>query len=101
ANAAPWDNLKFSWANIYEDEKGNRFEPTEEQRKDIEFMQKCKWVDGHSEGIEEVQRKLFGTLYNTYGFYALYANVDGFVQDEKDTVPVKERDELDRWILSK
>lgn len=53
------------------------------------------------EGITEVQRQLFGTLYNTYGFYALYANVDGFVIDEKNQVPVKDRQELDRWILSK
>lgn len=53
------------------------------------------------EGITEVQRQLFGTLYNTYGFYALYANVDGFVIDERNQVPVKDRQELDRWILSK
>ncbi|MBA3662624.1 MAG: isoleucine--tRNA ligase [Bacteroidetes bacterium] len=53
------------------------------------------------EGIAEVQRKLFGTLYNTYGFYALYANVDSFLMDEKNVVPVSERQELDRWILSK
>lgn len=54
-----------------------------------------------AEGISEVQRKLFGTLYNTYGFYVMYANVDGFVIDEQNIVPAKERDELDRWILSK
>ena len=54
-----------------------------------------------AEGIAEVQRQLFGTLYNTYGFYALYANVDNFLVDEQNTVPVKERQELDRWILSK
>jgi len=53
------------------------------------------------EGISEVQRQLFGTLYNTYGFYSLYANVDGFVIDEKNIVPVSDRQELDRWILSK
>ncbi len=53
------------------------------------------------EGISEVQRKLFGTLYNTYGFYALYANVDNFLIDEKNIVPVKDRQELDRWILSR
>ncbi len=53
------------------------------------------------EGISEVQRQLFGTLYNTYGFYALYANVDGFLIDEKNVVPVVDRQELDRWILSK
>lgn len=53
------------------------------------------------EGIGEVQRKLFGTLYNTYGFFALYANVDGFVVDLSNTVNVSKRSELDRWILSK
>ena len=53
------------------------------------------------EGIGEVQRKLFGTLYNTYGFFALYSNVDGFTVDTKNTVPVNNRAELDRWILSK
>jgi isoleucyl-tRNA synthetase len=53
------------------------------------------------EGIGEVQRKLFGTLYNTYGFYALYANVDNFVAGEKNQVPVEDRIELDKWIISK
>lgn len=53
------------------------------------------------EGIAEVQRKLFGTLYNTYGFFALYANVDNFVVDMSNTVAVSQRSELDRWILSK
>ncbi|MBI3518616.1 MAG: isoleucine--tRNA ligase [Bacteroidetes bacterium] len=53
------------------------------------------------EGIGEVQRKLFGTLYNTYGFFALYANVDNFVVDLSNTVNVSKRSELDRWILSK
>jgi isoleucyl-tRNA synthetase len=53
------------------------------------------------EGIGEVQRKLFGTLYNTYGFFALYANVDNFVVDLNNTVNVSNRSELDRWILSK
>ncbi len=51
------------------------------------------------EGIKEVQRKFFGTLYNTYQFFALYANVDGFVFKEK-YIPVDERPEMDRWILS-
>ncbi len=53
-----------------------------------------------TEGIGEVQRKLFGTLYNTYGFYSLYANVDKFVLDEQNIIPVKDRIELDRWIIS-
>ncbi|UAY51818.1 isoleucine--tRNA ligase [Ferruginibacter albus] len=51
------------------------------------------------DGIKEVQRKFFGTLYNTYQFFALYANVDGFTFKEK-YIPVKERPELDQWILS-
>ena len=51
------------------------------------------------EGIEEVRRKFFGTLDNTYSFFALYANVDGFEYKEAD-VPVAERPEIDRWILS-
>ena len=51
------------------------------------------------EGIDEVRRKIFGTLYNTYSFFALYANVDGFSYKEDD-IPFKERNELDQWILS-
>ena len=51
------------------------------------------------EGIKEVQRKFFGTLYNTYQFFALYANVDGFAFKE-NYIPVKERPEIDQWILS-
>lgn len=51
------------------------------------------------EGIKEIQRKYFGTLYNTYQFFALYANVDGFTFAEA-VVPVAERPEIDRWILS-
>ncbi|MBM3412625.1 MAG: isoleucine--tRNA ligase [Bacteroidetes bacterium] len=51
------------------------------------------------EGIKEVQRKFFGTLYNTYQFFALYANVDGFSYKES-TVPLSQRPEIDRWILS-
>ncbi|MFZ9243031.1 MAG: isoleucine--tRNA ligase [Sediminibacterium sp.] len=50
-------------------------------------------------GIQEVQRKFFGTLYNTYQFFVLYANVDGF-KFEQDYIPVKERPEIDRWIIS-
>ena len=52
-----------------------------------------------TEGIDEVKRKFFGTLYNTYSFFALYANVDGFTYAEPD-LPLAERPELDRWILS-
>jgi len=51
------------------------------------------------EGITEVQRKFFGTLYNTYAFFALYANIDGFTYSEKE-VPFGKRPEIDRWILS-
>lgn len=51
------------------------------------------------EGIKEVQRKFFGTLYNTYQFFSLYANVDGFTFQE-DYIPVDQRPEIDRWILS-
>ncbi|MFT3749305.1 MAG: isoleucine--tRNA ligase [Agriterribacter sp.] len=51
------------------------------------------------EGIKEVQRKFFGTLYNTYQFFALYANVDGFAFKEA-YIPLAERPEIDRWILS-
>ena len=50
-------------------------------------------------GVDEVRRKFFGTLYNTYSFFALYANVDGFVFGEEE-VPVEKRPEIDRWILS-
>ena len=50
-------------------------------------------------GIDEVKRKFFGTLYNTYSFFALYANVDGFTY-ERGEVPMEERPEIDRWIIS-
>ena len=52
-----------------------------------------------TDGVDEVRRKFFGTLYNTYSFFALYANVDGFTYSEAD-VPMNERPEIDRWILS-
>ncbi len=51
------------------------------------------------EGVDEVRRKFFGTLYNTYSFFALYANVDGFTGREPE-IPVAERPEIDRWIIS-
>jgi isoleucyl-tRNA synthetase len=50
-------------------------------------------------GIQEVQRKFFGTLYNTYQFFVLYANVDGF-KFEQAYIPVKDRPEIDRWVIS-
>ena len=52
------------------------------------------------DGIEEVRRRFFGTLYNTYSFFSLYANVDGFEYEEEDDVPLSERREIDRWIIS-
>ncbi|MFZ4520506.1 MAG: isoleucine--tRNA ligase [Bacteroidales bacterium] len=51
------------------------------------------------EGIEEIRRKFFGTLYNTYAFYSLYANIDGFNYSEPE-IAISERPEIDRWILS-
>ncbi len=50
-------------------------------------------------GLDEVRRKFFGTLYNTYAFFALYANIDGFTFEEEE-IPLSERPEIDRWILS-
>lgn len=79
SNANPWDNLKFSWEKPNVD-KGEDFE---------EF----------SPGIEEVKRKFFGTLYNTYGFFALYANLDNFTYAEEE-IPLEDRPEIDRWVLS-
>ncbi|MBC7382406.1 MAG: isoleucine--tRNA ligase [Bacteroidia bacterium] len=51
------------------------------------------------EGVAESQRKFFGTLYNTYSFFALYANIDGFTYKEEE-IPINQRPEIDRWILS-
>lgn len=52
------------------------------------------------EGIAEVKRRFFGTLYNTYSFFALYANIDSFTLDEQNIIPIENRTELDRWIIS-
>jgi isoleucyl-tRNA synthetase len=52
-----------------------------------------------TDGVDEVKRKFFGTLYNTYSFFALYANIDGFTFREPE-IPVKQRPEIDRWIIS-
>ena len=52
-------------------------------------------------GIEEVQRKFFGTLYNTYNFFALYANVDGYSAGKSNSILLQKRSELDRWIVSR
>jgi isoleucyl-tRNA synthetase len=54
-----------------------------------------------AEGILETRNKLFGTLYNTYNFFALYANLDGWKADEQNVMPYAERSELDRWIISR
>jgi isoleucyl-tRNA synthetase len=51
------------------------------------------------DGVDEVKRKFFGTLYNTYSFFALYANIDGFSYSENE-IPINERQEIDQWILS-
>jgi len=51
------------------------------------------------EGVKETQRKFFGTLYNVYGFFALYANIDRFIYAEKE-IELKQRPEIDRWVLS-
>lgn len=53
----------------------------------------------NEEGIDEVRRKFFGTLYNTYAFFALYANIDKFAYEEED-IPWAERPEIDRWVIS-
>ena len=51
------------------------------------------------DGIGEAQRKFFGTLHNTYSFFSLYANIDDF-KNEEAPIPLNDRSELDRWILS-
>lgn len=53
------------------------------------------------DGVTEVQRRFFGTLQNTYNFFALYANLDAFVYDKSKSLPVPQRAELDQWIISK
>lgn len=53
----------------------------------------------NEEGIREGQRKFFSTLYNTYAFFALYANIDSFIYKEKE-IPLEQRPEIDRWIIS-
>jgi isoleucyl-tRNA synthetase len=53
------------------------------------------------DGITEVQRKFFGTLYNTYAFFALYANIDGFKMDTSKQIPLADRPEIDRWVISR
>ncbi len=98
-NTNPWDNLKFSWEKIYQDEKGTKHIFNVKTPK--EFYENMNVVEETSAGILEVQRKFFGTLQNTYNFYALYANVDSFEVDENNLVPMEKRPEIDRWIISK
>ncbi|MEM9888010.1 MAG: DUF5915 domain-containing protein, partial [Bacteroidota bacterium] len=52
-------------------------------------------------GVKETRNKFFGTLYNTYSFFVLYANIDQFAINEQDVTPMEERPEIDRWIISK
>lgn len=79
SNANPWDNFKFSWTKE-KNEKGEVFRES-------------------SQGIEEVRNKFMGTLYNTYSFFALYANIDGFTNQEP-IINLADRPEIDRWIIS-
>ena len=101
ANAAPWDNLKFSWTNIYEDKNGNIVEQGSSEYENLKDKSIFKLINGRSDGIAEVQRKLFGTLYNIYGFFALYANVDKFIAADNTKNSIDDRIELDKWIDSK
>ena len=80
SNANPWDNLRFSWKKVYDDEN--------------------KIVFGESTGIEEVRRRYFDTLKNTYAFFATYANLDGFRFEQKEFAS-SHLSEIDRWIISK
>jgi isoleucyl-tRNA synthetase len=87
SNSPPWENLKFSWTKF--DENG----------KPIALGSSTPVAKEESKGIEEVTRGFFGTLFNTYKLFALYANVDGFTHAEP-RLSVHERSEFDRWILS-
>jgi len=96
-NAQPWDNLKFDWTSI---EKTKITDKIENEREWIEVTDdEGKTILHRSESIIEIQRKFFGTLYNTYAFFALYANIDGFCYKEND-IPLHRRPEIDRWIIS-
>ena len=80
SNSNPWDNLKFSWKKEWNEDK-------------------TELIREYSLGMEEVRNKFLGTLYNTYSFFALYANIDGFNYSQPE-VPLANRPEIDRWILS-
>ncbi|OQA02358.1 MAG: Isoleucine--tRNA ligase [Bacteroidetes bacterium ADurb.Bin408] len=96
-NAQPWDNLKFDWTII---EKSSLDKSSENEREWLETTDENGKVWMHrSDSIIDVQRKFFGTLYNTYAFFALYANIDGFCYEEPD-IPLNQRTEIDRWIIS-
>jgi isoleucyl-tRNA synthetase len=107
-NSQPWDNLKFSWTNVYSDAEGNSYNTDDNKFRELlkDNPDKYTQVEGYSDGISEVQRKLFGTLYNTYTFFATYANVDDFDgnsikdYDFKAEVALEKRPEIDRWIIS-
>ncbi|MDJ1470011.1 isoleucine--tRNA ligase [Xanthocytophaga flava] len=99
SNANPWDDLKFSWEKVYEDGKGVRY--VHDIKKEAAFYNEMQLVDQYSDGIVEVQRKFFGTLFNTYQFYAMYANLDNYKLSEFDRVPYERLSELDRWVISK
>lgn len=97
-SAAPWENLKFSWDKKYVDANGAEHLYDAKKGQDG-FYDNMKLVEQWSDAITDVQRGFFGTLFHTYQFFALYANIDGFCYQEKE-VPVAERPEIDRWILS-
>ena len=99
-NAQPWDDLKFSWDKVYVDANGKEhlFDP-DKLLKDKAYYDSMTLKEQYSDGIVEVQRALFSTLYNTYNFFATYANVDGF-DGSQAVLPMEERSELDRWIMS-
>ena len=98
SNSQPWDNLRFSWIkDVYNKETGERIRAYDAK---TGFDQATEVVKENSPGMEEVRNKFFGTLYNTYNFFAMYANVDGFSYKEKN-IDLENRLEIDRWILSK
>lgn len=92
-NAQPWDNLKFSWTKEWD-----RPNPKD---KSMPADENAVLLNEYSEGIMGIQRAFFGTLYNTYSFFALYANIDGIDASKMaNRVTIKDRPEIDRWILS-
>lgn len=95
-NAPPWDDLKFDFHYLSKKEKPLT---SKELKALISAGESVTDLEVVCPGIIEVQRRFFGTLYNTYNFFALYANIDGFTFAE-DRMPVEDRSELDRWIIS-